>query len=91
MPLRKFYIIAFLFASFLGKAQQSFHNFGNVQIHDQGQVGFHMDVINDGTFDQNSGFAGFYNQGSLTVSGTNRPVFIQMVESSLQEIKKMFL
>ncbi|MGY3794988.1 gliding motility-associated C-terminal domain-containing protein [uncultured Aquimarina sp.] len=75
MPLQKFYIVAFLFASFLAQAQQSFHNFGNVQIHDQGQVGFHMDLENDGTFDQNAGFTGFYNQNSLTVSGTNRPVF----------------
>ncbi len=57
-------------------AQEAFHNFGNVQIHDQGKVGFHMDVINDGTFDQNLGFTGFYNtQNNITVSGSNRPVF----------------
>lgn len=34
-----------------------------------------MDLENDGAFDQNSGFTGFYNQNSLTVSGTNRPEF----------------
>ncbi len=57
-------------------SQQAFHNFGNVQIHDQGQVGFHLDLINDGTFDQNVGFTGFYNpNGILTVSGNNRPIF----------------
>ncbi|MFC5046832.1 gliding motility-associated C-terminal domain-containing protein [Aquimarina hainanensis] len=57
-------------------AQVAFHNAGNVQIHDQGQVGFHIDVINDGTFDNNLGLAGFYNTAnSLTVSGTSRPVF----------------
>ncbi len=57
-------------------AQNAFHNFGDIQIHDQGAIGFHMDVINDGDFDQNLGFTGFYNDDtSLTVSGNNRPIF----------------
>ncbi|WP_055434656.1 gliding motility-associated C-terminal domain-containing protein [Lacinutrix algicola] len=57
-------------------AQQSFHNFGNVQIHDQGQMGFHIDLENDGTFNQNLGLAGFYNiDNSLTISGTETPRF----------------
>ncbi|TPN83057.1 gliding motility-associated C-terminal domain-containing protein [Aquimarina algicola] len=60
-------------------AQQAFHNFGDIQIHDQGKIGFHIDVINDGDFDQNLGFAGFYNpDGDLTVTGDNRPVFHDM-------------
>ncbi|MBQ4822268.1 gliding motility-associated C-terminal domain-containing protein [Aquimarina sp. MMG016] len=62
--------------SLSGFGQEAFHNFGNVQIHDQGQIGFHINLINDGTFDQNLGLAGFYNQNNnLTVSGTNRPIF----------------
>ena len=56
-------------------AQQSFHNFGNIQIHDTGQVGFHTDVINDGNFDNNLGFTGLYSDDALTISGNNRPVF----------------
>ncbi|WP_369049406.1 gliding motility-associated C-terminal domain-containing protein [Tenacibaculum sp. UWU-22] len=57
-------------------AQTSFHNFGNVQIHDEGKIGFHTNLVNDGVFNQNKGFAGFYNlNGNLTVSGENRPVF----------------
>lgn len=60
-------------------AQQAFHNFGNIQIHDQGEIGFHTDLINDGTFDQNLGLAGFYNTANtLTISGDNRPVFYDM-------------
>ncbi len=60
-------------------SQEAFYNNGNIQIHDQGQVGFHIDVINDGIFDQNEGLALFYNQNrALNISGTNRPVFYDM-------------
>ncbi len=60
-------------------SQQSFHNYGNIQIHDQGKIGFHIDVTNDGNFDNNLGLAGFYNQNqSLTISGNNRPIFHDM-------------
>ena len=75
--------IIFIFLCFFTQitiAQQAFHNFGNIQIHDKGQVGFHTNLINDGGFDQNVGFTGFYNfVGHLTVSGKNRPVFYDMV------------
>ncbi len=74
--------IIFLFFCFFTQitiAQQAFHNFGNIQIHDQGQIGFHTDLINDGTFDENVGFTGFYNSvGHLTISGNNRPIFYDM-------------
>lgn len=74
--------IIFIFVCFFTQitiAQQAFHNFGNIQIHDQGQIGFHTDLINDGTFDENVGFTGFYNSvGRLTVSGNNRPIFYDM-------------
>lgn len=73
-------VYLFIFVSFaFAKAQQAFHNFGNVQIHDQGQMGFHIDVINDGDFDDNLGLAGFYNtQNELFVSGANQPIFYDM-------------
>jgi len=64
--------------SFSGLAQDAFQNFGNVQIHADAQIGFHVDVINDGTFDDNLGKAGFYNNNSLTVSGDNKPVFYDL-------------
>lgn len=71
------YIALFLFQ--VSIAQQSFHNFGNVQIHDQGQMGFHIDLENDGTFNQNLGLAGFYNSVNLlTISGTQIPRFFDM-------------
>ena len=50
-------------------AQTAFHNFGNVQLHDEAQVGFHLNLTNDGSFDQNVGLVGFYNEKQLTISG----------------------
>ena len=78
--MNKIIVIAIcLIAPITLSAQQAFHNFGDIQIHDQGQIGFHIDVINDGAFDNNLGLAGFYNADqSLTVSGDNRPVFHDM-------------
>lgn len=71
------YIAILLFQVSL--AQEAFHNFGNVQIHDQGQIGFHIDLENDGTFNQNLGLAGFYNSvNPLTISGTQIPKFYNM-------------
>ncbi len=43
-------------SGFVLLGQQSIHNFGNLQLHNSGLVGFHGDLINDGTFDSNSGF-----------------------------------
>lgn len=60
-------------------AQSAFNNFGNVQIHNQGQVGFHINLENNGTFNENLGLAGFYNlNNSLTISGTQAPLFYNM-------------
>ena len=57
-------------------AQEAFHNFGNIQIHNTASVGFHLDLINNGTFDQNTGLVGFYKDfGQLTISGAFTPTF----------------
>ena len=51
-------------------AQTAFHNFGDIQIHEDAQIGFHTHLINDGMFDNNLGLAGFYGNTQLNVSGT---------------------
>lgn len=57
-------------------SQTAFHNIGNIQIHDQGEVGFHTNLVNDGTFDQNLGLVGFYSYNEqLEVSGIHKPIF----------------
>ncbi len=77
--MKKFYYIFGLFFALIlnANAQEiAFHNFGNIQIHDQGSVGFHTNVINDGTFDQNLGKTGFYHDTeNITISGNNKPIF----------------
>ena len=57
MKIRTLTFIGILFVFAFAKAQTAFHNFGNVQIHDQGQIGFHIDLINDGDFDENLGLS----------------------------------
>ena len=57
-------------------SQEAFHNFGNIQMHNTAAVGFHLDLINNGTFDQNAGLVGFYKDfGQLTISGAFTPEF----------------
>lgn len=68
------YIILLIFQ--VGICQEGLYNFGNIKIHDQGVLGFHTHLINDGNFENNEGFAGFYHaENELTVSGNNRAVF----------------
>lgn len=58
-----------------GQAQEAVHNFGSIQIHGDTNVGFHMDLVNDGSFDQNTGLVGFYSDDDpLTISGAFVPV-----------------
>ncbi len=65
-----------LLTTLVGKAQDAFHNYGNLQIHNTAKVGFHLDLINNGTFDQNLGLVGFYGENtSIKVSGAFSPVF----------------
>jgi len=69
-------ILYILLFPLIGYSQTAFHNYGDVQIHTDGQIGFHTNLVNDGNFDDNVGFAGFYHDTeTLTVSGDNRAVF----------------
>ncbi len=55
-------------------AQDAVHNFGTIQIHNNANVGFHLDLVNDGSFDQSTGLVGFYgNDVPLTISGAFAP------------------
>ena len=74
MRLKSFYIALYLCTTCF--AQEAVHNYGSLQLHGTGSVGFHADLINDGNFDQNSGLVGFYGDNkSLTVSGAFNPIF----------------
>jgi len=58
--------------------QTALYNSGNIRIHEEGAIGFHTDLINDSTFDQNLGLAGFYNSGQLIISGVFAPTFFDL-------------
>ncbi|MGB5691605.1 MAG: gliding motility-associated C-terminal domain-containing protein [Flavobacteriaceae bacterium] len=55
-------------------AQTALYNSGNFRIHDQGQIGFHTDFVNNGPFDENLGLAGFYGNQPIDISGALMPV-----------------
>ena len=59
-------------------AQTALYNSGNIQIHEQGQIGFHTNLINDGSFDENLGLAGFYGEFPLNVSGAFAATFFDL-------------
>ncbi|WP_247656706.1 gliding motility-associated C-terminal domain-containing protein [Maribacter sp. MMG018] len=70
------FVLIIFFAFNLALAQEAVHNYGSMQIHGSTMVGFHMDLINDGAFNQNSGLVGFYSSNKeLTLSGNSNPVF----------------
>ena len=74
MKIKAFILLFFTLHVIFG--QDAVHNYGNIQIHETAMVGFHMDVINDGTFDENLGLVGFYSDNDpLTISGAFAPVF----------------
>ena len=71
-----FSILAFYLALSIVNGQEALHNYGNIQMHETAEVGLHLDLINDGVFDQNLGLLGLYGQGkSLTVSGSAIAIF----------------
>lgn len=68
-----------LFVSHICFSQVAFQNSGNIQMHQDAEVGFHIDLVNNGTFNQNLGIAGFYNTAMpLSISGTEIPRFFDV-------------
>ncbi|MGI9549850.1 MAG: gliding motility-associated C-terminal domain-containing protein [Aurantibacter sp.] len=68
--------ISILIVFAFGNAQTAFYNQGNLRIHQNGQIGFHTNLINDGVIDDNVGLAGFYSDGNiLDVSGAFAATF----------------
>ena len=74
--MRRYLLFTALCATSFFYAQTALKNYGTMQIHEGGEIGFHTNLINDGTLNQNLGLAGFYNTvQSLSISGTNIPRF----------------
>lgn len=72
-------IIIFLLATLGLNAQTALYNgSGSIRIHQDGQLGFHTDLINDSAFDENLGLVGFYGTNTPTISGAFVPVFFDV-------------
>ena len=71
--MKVFFFISMLCGTWL-QAQTALYNSGNFRIHDQGQIGFHTDFVNNGPFDENLGLAGFYGNQPIDISGALMPV-----------------
>nr|WP_299339839.1 gliding motility-associated C-terminal domain-containing protein [Allomuricauda sp.] len=69
-----FFLNTFLFLGFI-QAQTALYNSGNLRIHTEGNLGFHTDLINDVSFEDNQGLAGFYGETPLSVQGSIPPSF----------------
>lgn len=65
----------FVVLSLAVNGQTALINEGAFQIHEDGQIGFHTNFINNQAFDKNKGLAGFYGNDSLIISGSNSPSF----------------
>ncbi|ALM06457.1 hypothetical protein SB49_00500 [Sediminicola sp. YIK13] len=73
--MKKIFFISLLFLSLATQAQTALYNSGNIRIHEGGELGFHTNLINDASFDQNVGLAGFYGTSPISVSGAFMPIF----------------
>lgn len=86
--IRVFFSILFLGCWATLFPQSGIHNFGNLQLHQKGHLGFHSDLINDGSFENNLGLIGFYDhEDGLTISGAFNPTFYDLelaLENDLQ-------
>ncbi len=75
--MRKFCYIL-LGIGLLANGQTALYNSGNLRIHEEGQIGFHTNLINDGPFDENLGLTGFYGTELITISGALSPILYDM-------------
>ncbi|WP_405411024.1 gliding motility-associated C-terminal domain-containing protein [Maribacter sp. Asnod1-A12] len=57
---------------------QNIRNFGDLKIHQSGKLGFFSSLVNDGTFNNTIGLAGFYGDVQNSISGSIQPNFYDL-------------
>lgn len=68
--------IFFTFFAILGAmAQDGLRSIGSFRIYNEGGLGLHADLVNDGVMDNNLGLVGFYGNNTMTVTGAFPPIF----------------
>ncbi|MGB5236988.1 MAG: gliding motility-associated C-terminal domain-containing protein [Flavobacteriaceae bacterium] len=71
-----YHLLILLFVVQTSVSQSVVRNVGNLKLHQKGSLGFHTDLINDGSFDRNLGLIGFYKADDrLLISGAFSPTF----------------
>lgn len=78
LDMRRSLSILLFLSSILAYAQTGLYNSGNIRIHDEGNIGFHTHLINESSFDENEGLAGFYGNTGISVSGAFIPIFFDL-------------
>ena len=78
MGIAKKFFILFVLNGVVVTAQTGLYNAGNIRIHNEGNLGFHTNLINESSFDQNEGLAGFYGSNAVSVTGAFMPVFYDL-------------
>jgi gliding motility-associated-like protein len=77
---KNIFFILFIHSLVYSQTNTAFQNNGSIQIHSNAEVGFHTNLVNNGTFDNNLGEVGFYSDNEVrTVSGSNSPVFYDLI------------
>lgn len=71
--MKNLLLISTLCIGGLIRAQNALYNSGSLQIHPNGNLGFHTDFINDTAFDQSEGLVGFYGSNDILVQGIIPP------------------
>ncbi|REH50655.1 gliding motility-associated-like protein [Tenacibaculum gallaicum] len=86
--MKKLLLFILINTTYIVTAQTAFYNTGNVQLHDGAQIGFHINLTNNGTIDNTIGFAGFYADNEIrTISGTNQVTFFNVEVDALQNLE----
>jgi len=67
-------------------AQSALYNVGNMQIHQNGQLGLHTNLINDGVLDDNLGLAGLYGTETISVSGAFPATFFNLEIANAENV-----
>ncbi|NNL09245.1 MAG: gliding motility-associated C-terminal domain-containing protein [Croceitalea sp.] len=76
--MKRVYYILCMLATPLLWCQAGLYNLGNLHIHDQGNLGIHTNLINNGVFDTNTGLVGFYGEEPIVLSGAFEPRFFDV-------------
>ncbi len=73
-----FLIVSYLLHPFLSSGQGTFHNYGNVQAHNNSTIGFYSNLVNDGTFSEGKSLVSFFNENQAIISGAFIPSFYDL-------------